>query len=502
MEIEIKFQVPEARRAALQRALATATAQRTRLQAVYFDTPALALARAGLALRLRKEGRAWVQTLKGRDGLMSRLEHEVAVPAKAAVPALDVARHAGTPAGDALAAVLAALPEGAAALQALYRTDVTRLHRLVRHGGAVIELAYDRGYLLAGEVGQERRQVVDEIEFELKSGEPAALVALAQRWVQRFSLWWDVRPKSEQGVRLALGHEQVPAVKAQGTGWPPRATTPQQALVAALQSALAQALPNAAELACGRGQAEHLHQLRVALRRLRAALRSFAPWSGDAQAALALEAAWREPFAVLGATRDADVLAQALKPRLQAAGAPAFEWPAPPAAQAPGECVRSLAFNTLLLQTLAHTLRTPAPDTAAPDLRAAARALLQPIWRRLLRDADGFAQADTEARHRLRKRLKRLRYTMEFLLPLFPKKARQRQLQAIGAALGALGDFNDLEVALASCRALAETQPPAWFAVGWLSAQREQALAKAASSLQALHAAPRAWKGKPDRRLG
>jgi triphosphatase len=74
VETELKFQVPEASRAALEKAVAAAAVQRTRLQAVYADTPDQRLAAAGLALRLRKEGRVWVQTLKGRgDGLMQRL---------------------------------------------------------------------------------------------------------------------------------------------------------------------------------------------------------------------------------------------------------------------------------------------------------------------------------------------------------------------------------------------------------------------------------------------
>ena len=62
-ETELKFQVPPARREALQRAIATATARTTRLQAVYADTADHRLAANGLALRLRKEGRVWVQTL-------------------------------------------------------------------------------------------------------------------------------------------------------------------------------------------------------------------------------------------------------------------------------------------------------------------------------------------------------------------------------------------------------------------------------------------------------
>ncbi|MBC7938411.1 MAG: CYTH domain-containing protein [Chitinophagaceae bacterium] len=89
-ETELKFQVPPPRRAALRRAVATSTAQTTRLQAVYADTADHRLAAAGLALRLRKEGTRWVQTLKGRgDGLMQRLEHEVPLPPQRGQPRID-----------------------------------------------------------------------------------------------------------------------------------------------------------------------------------------------------------------------------------------------------------------------------------------------------------------------------------------------------------------------------------------------------------------------------
>ena len=77
-EIELKFQVPASRRVALGKAVATATAQRVSLRARYFDTADRRLGLAGLALRVRKEGRRWVQTLKGSgDGIWQRLEHEV-----------------------------------------------------------------------------------------------------------------------------------------------------------------------------------------------------------------------------------------------------------------------------------------------------------------------------------------------------------------------------------------------------------------------------------------
>lgn len=325
IETELKFQVPANCRAALERAVSSAGAQTTRLQAVYADTDAQHLARAGLALRLRKEGRVWVQTLKGRgDGLLNRLEHEVALPPQGGVPALDLQRHTGTPAGDRLAA---ALPPGAV-LQPLYRTDISRLHRQVRHEGALVEVAYDRGWLLAGEGAAARKLAVNEIEFELLSGPPAKLAALALRWAERHALWWDSRTKSERGMRLALGLKSGPPVTVHV---PPRraADAPLPAGHAALQAALAQAVANAAEIAEGLGGPEHLQALRAALRRLPEALRRIADNAGEEGPAHLAE--------------DCEAIAREL------AG--------PPGAMAAPYVLVGLPFQRLLLRTLALLLR-------------------------------------------------------------------------------------------------------------------------------------------------
>jgi len=118
-EIELKFQVPPERRGAVHRAVATRSAVRIGLRALYFDTAERALASAGMALRVRKEGRRWVQTLKGAgDGVWQRLEHEVALRVPAgAQPVADPALHDGTPAGEALRNALAT---GGSALRGLY----------------------------------------------------------------------------------------------------------------------------------------------------------------------------------------------------------------------------------------------------------------------------------------------------------------------------------------------------------------------------------------------
>jgi triphosphatase len=497
VEIELKFQVPPAARERVRRAVATASAAVTRLQAIYADTPDDRLAGAAMALRLRKEGRVWVQTLKGRgDGLMQRLEDEHRLAAQRGEPTIDPALHADSAAGQKLQALLA---DGAELLP-VYRTDVRRTHRQVRSGGALIEIAFDEGHISAGK----QRVAVCELEFELLSGPPQALIALAARWVGRHGLWLDVRTKSERGHRLARGLATVPAVRATAVPLEKGATTG-AAFGTFVHAALAQILPNAAELASGSGQAEHLHQLRVGLRRLRSALRLFAAWSPDAEATQALEQSLRAPFNRLGAARDQDALAASLLPALAAAGGPPL-----PALAAAGEdpavVLHEPAFTLALLQALQMatvSAQAAAPAAAfepvptaepAPKLRPAARRALQRSWRKAMAGAGVFASAEVEDQHRTRKRLKRFRYGAEFVVTLFPGKATTRTLAALRQALDALGAYNDALVAEARFAAQVETDPRAWFALGWLASQRERLLKDAARSLRRLDRTPRFWR--------
>lgn len=485
-EIELKFQVPAAARDRLHRAVATKTVRALPLAAAYADTADDRLAQAGFALRLRREGTRWVQTLKGRgDGLMDRLEHEVELPDTDAAPVLDPARHAGTPAGDALARLLA---DGAPLLER-YRTEVVRLARRVRSQGALVEIALDEGRIVAGA----NAAAVCEIEFELLSGPPAGLLALAERWVVRHGLWLDVRTKAERGHRLALGLERVPAVRAEAPEFPP-GTLSTQAFGVMLHAALRQVLPNAAEIASGSGEAETLHQLRVGLRRLRSVLKVFAAWSPDEAAAAALDQALAAPFAALGASRDAEVAAALLAP-LAAAGAPPLAWPRADGAALPAEVVAAPAFTQTMLRTMGLAL--VAMQTPGPALARAGGAQLAADWRRARRDARRFARLDAEQRHRLRKRLKRLRYATEFLLPtLRPRRARGA-LKALRAALEALGLANDHAVARAALAARAAADPAdaaVAFALGWLVGREDTVLAGAAAALAPLDEVRRFWR--------
>lgn len=247
-EIELKFQVGQAARPALVTRLEGLGARAQTMRARYVDSADRLLARGGFALRLRCENGQWVQTLKGRgEGVMQRLEHnaDLALPATE-VPALDLGRHAGSPAGQALQAWLARAGRGADDLQLQYETDFLRLAAEIGGAGWRVELALDQGAIRAGG----RELPIAELEFELLEGQPADLIALAQGWIAAHALWLDVRSKAERGDRLARG---APA---------PVAPLPEGAAATVVAESL---LANAAALMADEGRGEHLVALRAAV---------------------------------------------------------------------------------------------------------------------------------------------------------------------------------------------------------------------------------------------
>lgn len=477
-EIELKFQVPPVRRAAVQRAVATASARVQPLRAIYFDTPDHRLAAARLSLRLRREGRRWVQTAKGDgSGPHERLEHEVVLPGSTvpstAVPAL----HAGTAVGERLRAALRGAEDGLAAVHA---SRIRRTERIVRAGASRVALALDVGRIEAGD------QVlpVHEVEFELKAGRVADLCALALTWVERHALWLDVRSKAERGHRLARPKSQADAQHARPTAVQAR-MTPEAALRRWVGEALQHALPNAAEIADGRGGPETVHQLRVALRRLRSLLRLY----GDASTAC--DPLWDEQlrslFGALGQARERDALHEAVLPALHAAGAPLTELPPADESYLPAELLRSPTVNRLLLALLAFAAEPPtAADATTPTLAAWALPVLARLHRRIERDARRFAKLPEAQRHRLRRRLKRLRYGAEFAAALLAPKPLAAYLDALRDAQETLGAYQDLAVAEQLYRDAAAEDARAWFAVGWLVARKDAAARSAARALKRL----------------
>ena len=500
-EFELKFLVPPAGKAGVESALGLAGARRQRLQAAYFDTADGRLCTHRLSLRLRKEGRGWMQTLKAPgESAVHRLEHNVARPGRFGPdgPALDISLHAGTPAGDALKALLAADEAGVTpGLQVVYRADVWRRTVLMDQQGTRVEAALDEGTLQAGD----QRVEVSELEFELVRGDPADVVALAGRVALPQGLWLSTISKAERGELLARGRQVGPAVHARAPEFDsPRPTAP-ALLRAALGACLEQVLPNASMVASGQAEAEHIHQLRVGLRRLRTALRELGSLSRGVRPEW--DAALARTFSALGEVRDRETVAAGVADRLAAAGAPAVAPPSAGEAVDLAGAVRDAGFQTALLEILALASARPGPETgpeaaadevAAPKPRRTVRRRLQRLHQQICRDAARFEQLPEEQQHRVRKRLKRLRYLSELVAGLFGQKPVDKFLAALRPAQEALGEYNDLLVARDMYRqAAAQGQPAAWFAVGWLSAQVPSGAKGCRKSLSRVADAPVFW---------
>ena len=494
-ETEVKLHVDAGRRGRLLDALGHRRIRQSALSAIYFDTPDLLLSRHRFALRLRNEDGRWVQTLKGgKAGAADRLEHEVPVDpdgSSAGVPQLDLERHRDSRVGRELRALLRRHKNPS--LGESCRTEVTRLRRLLRARGAVVEWALDEGEVTAAG----RSQPISELELELKSGDPASLFALAHDWETLHGLWVDPVSKSERGALLVKREPFRAAVKARPPAWGAKETRAMDGdamLRGMVACCLAQILPNAAEIARGSHDPEHVHQLRVGLRRLRSVARGMQPF------ATRLPAGW-EPaimpvFEALGDARDQHVRATLLAPKLRAAGAPVADLggPSEEDARRLRQLVRGAGFQGVLMRLLSFAEAPTEADRgeSGSGFEHLVRQLRR-LTRQVTRDARRFDKLPLAQRHRVRKRLKRMRYLAAFAAPAFDRDAVDGWMAKVSRAQDRLGRHIDLALAAERFGALAETNAGAGFAAGWLRAKAEAATRAARKSLERLGGAKAFW---------
>lgn len=223
---------------------------------------------------------------------------------------------------------------------------------------------------------------------------------------------------------------------------------------------------------------EGVHQARVATRRLRSDLRTFAPllddeWRTETRA----ELKWLAD--ALGAVRDNDVLAMRLEAALPEAGIdPDDAAPLMRVLQDQGGAARHVLVGAIddartasLVSELRHRAEDP-PTTLQALGRAERR--LRPLvrrpWRKLVRTVDGLGKEPPMVElHRVRLMAKRTRYAAEAVEPVFGRDAR-RFVNAVKGVQDVLGDMNDAEVAIRwLSQTSTEVDPASAFVAGWLA---------------------------------
>jgi inorganic triphosphatase YgiF len=455
--------------------------RRTRnLLSVYYDTPGHALAAAGLSLRLRRTGGDWVQTIK-RQGTVSGgffAHEEVECPAPGGRLVLD-----GEDATGAIAAVVEAAAD--APLAPIFETRVQRItERLRAAPGAEVEVALDQGEIRAGE----RRTPILEAEIELAAGDVGAVFEVARRLFPSGPVLFSSENKAARGYRLArdgVGETPLEPRRAGSLAVDPAATVEAVARDV-FRDCLAQIVANMAVVA--RSDApEGPHQLRVGLRRLRTAFLLFGPSLGEA-AMVDLSARARELGAIVGALRDADVLigevvAHAAGPGLDAAASAALDAALAARRAAIRDEVRAKLAGREAVGFLfdlgafieGRGWLAPADYTQSERLAAPIGEVAPDLLERRLRKARkrgrGIRQLDPEAMHELRKELKKLRYAVDMLGPIYAGCRRAaaflKSLKELQDAFGSLNDAAMAERELTGERAPAPGDPDAQRAVGW-----------------------------------
>src|SRR3984893_5938774 len=444
-EIELKFLFAERDAAKVKALVAAASGARQashqRLRAIYFDTPNQDLWSHGFTARVRTAGKSHIQTVKRiTSSRIQRDEWEEEIGR----PELDLGLVKNTP-----LARLSAKPSIRRAIRPAFEVDVERTSFMLETGASRIEASFDQGTIAAN--GE--KLGVRELELELKSGDRSALFNLARAFVSQAPLHPSPISKAERGHLLAGGAWGRAAKSSK-----PRLAkdmTCRLAFQEICQTCLHDFHLNLPGLEKS-DNVEAVHQGRIAIRRLRAAMALFKPIVSDiAYQRLRDELKWLA--GLFGAARDMNVV----RPNLPSPEAQASKR----AAELAGDCeARRLRAHQAVVEALdgeraralqldlaawiedARWQRLPS-DIAEEPIPRYAGARLRKRCGKLVKQGAGLAKLACGARHRIRIEAKKLRYMAEFFgdVPGVAKDhKRLKELidccEKLQAALGAIRD--------------------------------------------------------------
>jgi inorganic triphosphatase YgiF len=421
------------------RSLSSSRARTLKLFSIYYDTADLELRRRAMALRLRRVGKQYLQTLKGGGqvsaGLHQRNEWETPVPSEQ----LDF---------EALKACGGELPGSVRIrLQPVFVTDFSRNVRLLSFEGAEIELCMDSGEIRAGQSSCP----ISEVELELKAGEPQQLFKLALALLDLVPLTVEHTSKAEYGYLL------YSAAKPSASKGKFPTLNKSQSIASALQSMIASCLAHVQSNVPGallKLDEEYLHQVRVGLRRLRVVLSIAQSFHADTE----LEALREQVSKLcvdLGRSREWDVfVTQTLAPictRLS-------EHAGLREVLAVSERARkhqhvgmenSLAsqdFQRLLLRFGSWMHGVPWAD-AETTLERFARQTLKKRHKQVFKHGEVLVGENATLLHALRIACKKMRYSVEMFGSLYPETRTSNYVAALSELQDILGTLNDIAVA-------------------------------------------------------
>jgi len=451
--MELKLELDPSHAARLRRHLGGrlegAKPAQKKLVSVYFDTPDLRLRRNGVSLRVRRADGKHIQTIKDGNGsaagLFDRAEWEQNISGP--LPDLEAAKDT---------ALEPLLSGEAATLRPAFETRIERSQYRLTSRGSDIEIALDQGEVDTGD----RRSPLCELELELKDGDAAELFQVARTIGKGIPLRLSLKSKADRGYELVDnsvgGPEKAAGVHLSAT------TTAAEGFEIVARECLKQVLAN--EATTVRGDGEALHQMRIGLRRLRAAISTFGSVVKD-RPGERIKSELRWISRKLSPARDLDVLvAEVLAPLRRhhpndagvAAVCRDFDRRRSRAHKAAVTAICSPRFRGLVFDVAEWIQVGPwrrsddALQQSRRDQSVAALAAdeLRRRRRKIRKKAKSLRELSTPGRHKLRIRAKKLRYAIEFFTDVFPAKKQAKRSKAALASLkelqDALGALNDV----------------------------------------------------------
>ncbi len=423
------------------------------LQTSYYDTVDRRLSRRGVALRVRKKGRAYTLTVKAdaasAQAMATRPEWNVELPSAKAD--LSLLPH------TARERVGLVLPSE---LRKLFTVGVSRKKAVVTlpdpdgSEPTVVEIAVDRGAVTAGQ----KKSNINELEIELMSGEVGPAYDLAGELADS-GLRVSQVTKAERGYSLIDG-ASVPTPKRAPKILLRRDETVSVALSEILTAGVASVLENEAATLDGTDP-EGVHQMRVSLRRMRSMFAVFKSVTTPEHVDWAKEELkWLAGS--LGPARDWDVFIDEILGPVKGTG---IDDRAISALQAAAEGEREKGYD-LVRESISSPRYTkfifgmsryidahgwmPAGN-AGTDLEKPigdlSNEILRRAYRKLRKRGRGLAEMDVPSRHEVRIELKKFRYSVDFLNALYPSRSVKPFLKALARMQDQFGHLNDVSVA-------------------------------------------------------
>jgi triphosphatase len=426
-----------------------------RLVSTYYDTPSLSLQQRGIILRVRKNGRERVQSVKMNaaegGGLARRIELENSVrsdrPDLMQIADPDVRQLIQERcAGNELVPVFA--------------TDVVRETWLVQLGRSRIECAIDRGIVAAGG----RRAPICEVELELKSGQPVRLFQLAHRLNSIGPLRIETASKAARGYDL-VNNAGLTAPTAAPVCIRP-AMSVRDSFAAIAQTCVAQVLANA-DYAYKSETSEGIHELRVSIRRMRAAFSVFRDAMpenfrfriGDKLRVLQRKLSVAREWDVLVEETVASLPSRLRRHRSSQKLVRIARTRCAEGHKSAHAALQDTYYTDLLLRlaswnesqfgsgTAPTRERKWKPDVLAGPAPRYASAVIGTYDDKVRKLGKRIRKLDTVELHRLRIRIKKLGYASEFFGGLWPSRRTNRYLSALKDLQQVLGALHDVTVA-------------------------------------------------------